>query len=285
MDLLVVPIVGTAVFAIMIGVAAVLLYRAGRPTAALSPADREPVVIDDLRVRIGGRTVLDGVDLSVSAGQILGLLGPNGAGKSTVLRVVAGLLVPESGRVRVYGHLIEPSAPILQQVGVSIGRPGVLPHQTGRQNLESAWAVTGRPRAEAHLEQVAAECGLGPALDRRAGGYSEGMKQSLALATAMLGYPDVLVLDEPTSTLDPLRTRQVHEQLRRYTDTGRSVLLTTHDMAEAQRICDRVAVLVGGQIVLTEDPDQAAGAPEASPLEERYLHFLAQDQAARSVVQ
>src|SRR5262249_47880327 len=134
---------------------------------------------------------------------VLGLLGPNGAGKTTVLRMLMGLIHPSAGDIRVFGHPVAPGAPVLSRIGSFVEGPGFLPHLSGADNLRLYWAATGRPLRDSHVEEALDIAGLGGAIERQVRTYSHGMRQRLAIAQAMLGLPDLLVLDEPTNGLDP----------------------------------------------------------------------------------
>lgn len=220
----------------------------------LRPLDRVPLVVDRVGKRIEGQPALSDVSFRVEAGQVLGLLGPNGSGKTTLLRTIAGLESPDAGEVRVFGHPVGPSSPVLRHVGFAIGRPALIPHLTGMLNLRLAWRETRRPAAESSLGELADGTGLGRDLHRRTARYSEGMRQTLSVAIAMLGRPDLLVLDEPANALDPVRLVELRERLAGYAATGRAVVITTHDLGEAVRLCDEVVVLSGGRVVLSGPP-------------------------------
>ena len=163
-----------------------------------------------------GLVAVDDVSFTVERGQVLGLLGPNGAGKTTTLRMLLGLIAPSAGELRVFGRRVVAGAPVLGRVGAFVEGAGFLPHLTGKDNLELFWAATGRPRDEAHLEEALGIAGLGTAVDRTVRTYSQGMRQRLAIAQAMLGLPDLLVLDEPTNGLDPPQIHAMREVLRSY---------------------------------------------------------------------
>lgn len=234
----------------LIGLAA-LIFRLRR-TVAVEPLSGTPLAVRAVSTKIGGRQVLQDVSLTLRRGEVLGILGPNGSGKTTLLRIMAGLEAADAGDVLVFGNRVSASAPVLRHVGFALGRPALLPHRTGWENLRLAWADTGRPAPEARFEQVAEMSGLGPALHRRTDQYSEGMRQSTALAIAMLGMPDILVVDEPTNALDPLRIRELRDQFRAYAASGRSIIATIHDLAEAELLCDDVVVLAQGRVTVTE---------------------------------
>src|SRR5882672_7601430 len=137
-----------------------------------------------------------------------------------------GLVCPQTGTITIFGRRVHPGSPALSRLGSFVEGPGFLPHLSGRANLDLYWRATGRPAAGAHLGEVQQIAGLGPALDRRVRSYSRGMGQRLAIAQAMLGLPDLLVLDEPMNGLDPPQIRDMRDVLRNYAAGGRTVLVS-----------------------------------------------------------
>ncbi len=218
-----------------------------------------PLVVRDLAktypsgIRAGnGLVAVREVGFRVERGQVLGLLGPNGAGKTTTLRMLMGLVRPTGGELRVFGVRVVPGAPVLGRVGAFVEGPGFLPHLSGRSNLELYWAATGRPLPEARMDEALEIAGLGSAIDRVVKTYSHGMQQRLAIAQAMLGLPDLLVLDEPTNGLDPPQIHAMREVLRRYAgERGRAVLVSSHLLAEVEQTCSHVVVMNRGEVVAT----------------------------------
>ncbi|MDI2128865.1 alpha/beta fold hydrolase [Yinghuangia seranimata] len=211
-----------------------------------------PLRIDNLTKRYkGGKLAVDDLSFQIERGQVLGLLGPNGAGKTTTLRMVMGLIHPDGGRIRIFGHPVTPGAPVLSRLGSFVEGPGFLPHLSGRDNLDLYWQATGRPRDDAHFDEAVEIAGLGEALDRKVRTYSQGMRQRLAIAQAMLGLPDLLVLDEPTNGLDPPQIRAMRDVLIRYaTDgAGRTVVVSSHLLAEVEQTCTHVVVMHRGRLV------------------------------------
>jgi lantibiotic transport system ATP-binding protein len=205
------------------------------------------MVIEMLHVerRYGRRQVLHGVDLTARQGTVTGLLGPNGAGKSTTLRVLLGLLRPHGGEVRLFG---EPwRREHLARVGASVDGPSFYGHLTGRQNLEVHARLIGVGAAAvgAALETV----GLAAASHQRARGYSTGMRSRLALAIALLGDPELVVLDEPQNGLDPSGVREVRELVRRLAREGRTVLFSSHLLSEVAAVADDVTCIAEGRTV------------------------------------
>ncbi|QXG74864.1 alpha/beta fold hydrolase [Modestobacter sp. L9-4] len=201
-------------------------------------------------------------DLSfeVRRGQVLGLLGPNGAGKTTSLRMLMGLIRPTEGRISVFGHAAGPGAPVLSRLGSFVEGTGLQPHLSGRDNLTLYWAATGRPLADAHMEEAIEVAGLGTALDKRVRSYSQGMRQRVAIAQAMLGLPDLLVLDEPTNGLDPPQIHAMREVLQDYARTGRTVIVSSHLLSEIEQTCSHVVVMAKGQKIVQGTVEEIIGA-------------------------
>ena len=209
-----------------------------------------PLAIEGLGKRYqGGYRAVSDLSFRVEPGQVLGLLGPNGAGKTTVLRMLMGLILPTEGHLTVFGHRIRPGAAVLSRVGAFVEGPGFLPHLSGRRNLELFWQATGRPTADAHLATALEVAGLSEDVERRVKTYSQGMRQRLAIAQAMLGLPDLLVLDEPTNGLDPPQIREMREVLSRYAQGGRTVIVSSHLLAEVEQTCSHVVVMHHGRLV------------------------------------
>ncbi|OON72548.1 ABC transporter ATP-binding protein [Streptomyces tsukubensis] len=236
-------------------VALALLVVARRRTAA-PPADPDlaevPLRITGLSkryARSADRYAVRDLSFEVGKGQVLGLLGPNGAGKTTTLRMLMGLITPDAGEIRVFGHAIRPGAPVLSRVGSFVEGAGFLPHLTGRANLDLYWQATGRPAEDAHIEEALEIAGLGDALGRAVRTYSQGMRQRLAIAQAMLGLPDLLILDEPTNGLDPPQIREMREVMIRYAEGGRTVIVSSHLLAEVEQSCTHLVVMDRGQLV------------------------------------
>jgi ABC-2 type transport system ATP-binding protein len=198
-----------------------------------------------------GFRAVDGVSFRAEAGQVVGLLGPNGAGKTTVIRMLVGLIRPDSGSVYVNGQPVHAGADVLSAVGAFIEGPGFLPHLSGKANLTAYWNATGRPWDEAHLDEALEIAGLGAAIDRKVSGYSHGMRQRLGIAQAMLGLPPLLVLDEPTNGLDPPQIRAMRAVLADYTAAGRTVVVSSHLLSEVEHTCSHVVVMDKGKVVLT----------------------------------
>ncbi|MGW1955711.1 alpha/beta fold hydrolase [Streptomyces sp. NPDC001920] len=302
-----------------VAAAAVLLLTARRPARRTAPAPDQapagvPLRITGLTKKYAGggdRYAVHDLSFTVERGQVLGLLGPNGAGKTTTLRMLMGLIRQDSGSIRIFGQEVRPGAPALSRLGSFVEGPGFLPHLTGRQNIDLYWRATGRPEADAHREPALEIAGLGAALDRPVRTYSQGMRQRLALAQAMLGLPDLLVLDEPTNGLDPAQIREMRDVLTRYAATGRSVIVSSHLLAEVEQCCTHLVVMDRGRLVAsgpvaeitgddglllvgTADPASEAlarkvaalpGVASATPVEEGLLVRLGSVTAPQLVVE
>ena len=219
-----------------------------------------PLVVAGLRKAYDdGFLAVSTVDFRVERGHVVGLLGPNGAGKTTTLRVLMGLTKPTAGDIYVFGHRLTPGSPVLSRLGALVEGPGFLPHLSGLRNLELFWRATGRPMADAYLQEALDIAGLGDSIHRRVKTYSHGMKQRLAIAQAMLGLPELLVLDEPTDGLDPPQIAEMRRVLRRYATDGRAVLVSSHLLAEVEQTCTHVVVLHRGEVVASGPVDDIVG--------------------------
>ena len=209
--------------------------------------------------RFGRTLVLAGLDLRVGEGELYGLIGPNGAGKTTALRVALGLLAADGGRVRLLGRdprSADGARP--RRVGSLIEAPALPPRLTGREYLAliARWASA----RDAEVDRVAGLLGLGRMTDRPTATWSTGMRQVLATAAALVGPPDLLVLDEPTVGLDPGHRRRVNELLKDHVARGGTVLLSSHQLDDAERLCTRVGLMAAGRLVQEGPPTELGSA-------------------------
>jgi ABC-2 type transport system ATP-binding protein len=249
-------------------VIAAALLLTGRRRTATTPGGVSPdlpLEITGLTKRYAGaanRYAVRGISFRVEQGQVLGLLGPNGAGKTTILRMLMGLIRPDSGEIRVFGQSVRPGSAVLARVGAFVEGPGFLPHLSGRANLELYWRATGRPKEAAHLEQALSIADLGEAVERAVRTYSHGMRQRLAIAQAMLGLPDLLILDEPLNGLDPPQIREMREVIVQYAASGRTVIVSSHLLAEVEQTCTHLVVMNSGQLVQAGPVAEIMGADD-----------------------
>jgi ABC-2 type transport system ATP-binding protein len=208
-----------------------------------------PVEARGLVKRYGDVTAVDDVDLTVGAGEVYGYLGPNGAGKTTSLRMLLGLIRPDAGSVKLFGRdpLLE-GARALDGVAGFVEAPRFYPYLSGRRNLELVAALDGGDAA-ARIGEALDTVELTARAKDRVGGYSHGMRQRLGIAAALVRDPRLLLLDEPTTGLDPGGMRDMRRLVRRLAGQGITVLLSSHLMGEVEELCDRVAIVRTGRVV------------------------------------
>jgi ABC-2 type transport system ATP-binding protein len=208
-----------------------------------------PVEARGLVKRYGEIVAVDDVDLTVERGDVYGYLGPNGAGKTTSLRMLLGLIRPTAGNVRLFGRdpLVD-GVRALDGVAGFVEAPRFYPYLSGRRNLR-LMADYDEPGSRARIEELLQLVELRDRGDDRVGGYSHGMKQRLGIAAALLRAPRLLLLDEPTTGLDPAGMRDMRELVRRLASEGITVLLSSHVLAEVEELCNRVAIIRRGKIV------------------------------------
>jgi ABC-2 type transport system ATP-binding protein len=213
------------------------------------------------------REALCDVDLIARRGEVHGLLGPNGAGKTTLLRVLLGLVRRDAGRVRLLGRDLESAGGALPDgVAGLVDVPAFYPYMSGRKNLTLLARLDGAPRAAraVTVEGVLRQAGLEAHADLKVAGYSTGMRQRLGLAAALLRSPRLLLLDEPTSSLDPLSARDIRALARQLASEGAAVLLSSHDMAEVEELCSMLTIINRGRVVFSgtvEELRRRAPAP------------------------
>jgi sodium transport system ATP-binding protein len=237
------------------------------------------VVVTSLVKSFGATTAVSGLSFEVAAGEIYGLLGPNGAGKTTTLRILAGLLAPSSGGARIAG--LEVSAHPLEvrrRLGFLTNTTGLYSRLTGRELLDYFARLHGldRAAAAARVNALVQALDLTPFFGRRCERLSTGERQRLSIARAVLHDPDVLILDEPTAGLDVLASRFLRDFVRAERDRGKAIVFSTHYLAEAELLCDRIGLLYQGGLLAEGTPVALrAAAGEAPSLEEAFLRFVA----------
>ncbi len=213
------------------------------------------IQVEGARFSYGEREVLKGISFEVAPGEVLGFLGPNGAGKSTTIRMLTGQLRPSAGSVRLFGRDVgRERSEVMGRVGVSFEEKNLYPSMTGEENLRFFARLYGVPHAD--VRALLAQVGLETRKRDMVAGYSKGMRQRLMIARALVHDPDVLLLDEPTDGLDPVSAQAVRDVIRARVEAGNAVLLTTHDMSEADELSQRVAFINEGEIYALDTPEQ-----------------------------
>jgi ABC-2 type transport system ATP-binding protein len=228
------------------------------------------IEVDNLVVTRGKRRVLHGFTCSVPRGSVTGLLGPSGSGKTTLMRAIVGVQKVESGRVTVLGHPAG-SAQLRRQIGYLTQAPSVYADLTVRENARYFASLYGVSGAEA--DQTVTNVGLGDAASQLVGSLSGGQRARASLACALLGKPDVLVLDEPTVGQDPVLRQELWQQFHALADAGTTLLVSSHVMDEAGR-CDRLLLIREGYLIADDTPDAIRGVAGTNDLEEAFLQLV-----------
>jgi ABC-2 type transport system ATP-binding protein len=228
------------------------------------------ISVDGLRVRRGGSPVLHGVTFSVARGKVTGLLGPSGCGKTTLMRAIVGVQVVESGRVAVLGHPAG-SRGLRPRVGYVTQAPSVYRDLSVRENLRFFARVLGVPGRR--IDEVIETVALGGEADRVVGRLSGGQQARASLATALLGEPDVLVLDEPTVGLDPVLRRDLWATFAQLAGGGTTLLVSSHVMEEAEH-CDELLLMRDGELLASESPQQLRARTGRQQLDEAFLALI-----------
>ncbi|MBI3565306.1 MAG: ABC transporter ATP-binding protein [Elusimicrobia bacterium] len=207
---------------------------------------------------------LSGLDLAVERGEVFGLLGLNGSGKTTAIKLLMGLHLPTTGDVEVLGRRV-PDVEVLARIGYAPEAAYLNRSLTGRETLRLFAALSRVPDAtrEARVEAMMAQVGLSHALDRRLSEYSKGMLQRASLAQALIHDPELVILDEPVTGLDPLAIKEVRALILWLKAKGKTVLFSSHDISEVEKVCDRIGILSGGRLAKTMTQDEWRGKPDA----------------------
>lgn len=220
---------------------------------------KEAITIDNLVKKYGEITAVDRLSLEIRSEESFGLLGPNGAGKTTTINVLCGLVKPTSGTVKVAGYNVQKEAQkIHQMIGVCPQDTAITTYLTGRENAELFGKLYGMPKQEikSRVNELLKKMGLIDDANRRAGNYSGGMKRRLNLIMALVHDPEILFLDEPTVGMDPQSRLAVWDFIREVKKRGKTILLTTHHMEEAEQMCDRVGIIDHGKLIALGAPKQ-----------------------------
>jgi len=232
----------------------------------------EPMIdLQHLAKNFGKQTVLKDINLTVNPGEIVGLIGPSGAGKSTVIKVTLGMEVTSGGSAKVFGTTM-PNRELLGRIGYMAQTDALYDALSGQENLKFYGLMKGinRKEIDEQVAYVANVVDLTKDLNKRVSGYSGGMMRRLSLAIALLGKTDLLILDEPTVGIDPALRRQIWAELGRIRDEGRSILITTHVMDEAE-LCGRVALLLDGKVMAFDAPAVLEQQYQVKTIEDVFL--------------
>ncbi|HEX6229775.1 MAG TPA: ABC transporter ATP-binding protein [Solirubrobacterales bacterium] len=228
------------------------------------------IAVDGLRVRRGGNEVLHGLGFEVAAGRITGLLGPSGCGKTTLMRSIVGVQIVEAGRVEVLGTEAG-AAELRRRIGYVTQAPSVYGDLSVRENLEFFARVLGAPRAR--VDEVIETIALGEQVEQRGESLSGGQRSRVSLGTALLGNPDLLVLDEPTVGLDPVLRRELWETFAELAAGGTTLLVSSHVMDEAEH-CDQLLLMRDGDLLATETPESLRERTSRTRLDEAFLALI-----------
>ena len=238
------------------------------------------IEVQNLVKHFGPIRAVDGVSFVCGDGEVFGLLGPNGAGKTTTLRMLATMLQPMAGTARVDGHdvLKEPTE-VRQAVGVLPETVGLYGRLTAREQLRYFGKLYGLADAalEGRIEELLAMLEMTEYADRRCEGFSKGMRQKVALGRALIHDPKTMILDEPTAGLDVMSARSVRDFIDRFREEGRCVLLSTHVMSEAERLCDRIAIIHKGKILVQGTLNELRQRTGEENLEEAFVRLVGEE--------
>jgi daunorubicin resistance ABC transporter ATP-binding subunit len=235
---------------------------------------RNAIKIDGLVKRFGDITAVDGLSLEIREGEIFGLLGPNGAGKSTAINILSGILDPTQGSAKVGGYDItkEPGK-VKRIIGVCPQHSAYYKYLTGRENIKLFGDLHGMPKEliNERSAQLIEKIGLEEAADRKSDGYSGGMVRRINLAMALINDPDIAFLDEPTVAMDPQSRRATWDFIEEFRQRGKTVILTTHYIEEAEELSDRVGIIDHGKLIALDTPRALIDANGGENLEDVFI--------------
>jgi sodium transport system ATP-binding protein len=240
---------------------------------------RDMIEVNTLQKRYGEITAVDGVTFKCPDACITGLLGPNGAGKSTTLRMIAGLIRPDSGTVFIDGtDMIRDRRKALRRLGVQSDTGGIYPRLTAREQLRYYGQLHGlsSDNLEQHVQNVITLLNMTDIADRRAEGFSRGQRQKIVIGRSLVHDPANMILDEPTNGLDVMAVRETRDTIRAFRQQGRCVLFSTHSMDEAERLCDQIIIIDHGVILASGSPAELIQKTGTSSLEDAFVSLTGQ---------
>ena len=232
------------------------------------------IVIKDLTKKFEDVTAVDGLSLEVEKGELFGLLGPNGAGKTTIINILCGLLKPTNGSVSVHGYDVQKEIQQIKKlIGVCTQETAVYPYLTGRENVEffGNLHLMSKDKLQKNTDDLLDKLGLAEDAKRRVGKYSGGMKRRINLIMALIHDPEIAFLDEPTVAMDPQSRHAVWDFIMELKEQGKTVILTTHYMEEAEELCDRVGIIDQGKVIAIGSPKELILSNDVNNLEEVFI--------------
>ena len=232
------------------------------------------IVIDNLVKRFEDVIAVDGLSLEVEKGELFGLLGPNGAGKTTVINTLCGLIKPTSGSVFVGGLDVQKDLYMVKElIGVCPQETAIYPYLTGLENVDlfGNLHTMNKDTLKVKRDELLGKMGLVEDAKRRAGKYSGGMKRRLSLALALIHDPEIAFLDEPTVAMDPQSRHAVWDFIKELKKKGKTIILTTHYMEEAEELCDRVGIIDHGKVIALGSPKELTSSNDVKNLEEVFI--------------
>lgn len=232
------------------------------------------ILIENLTKQFENVTAIDGLSLEIEKGELFGLLGPNGAGKTTIIKVLCGLIKPTSGSVHIGGcDVLKEAAKVKELIGVCPQDTATYPFLSGRENVELFGNLHTMPKGklEKSTDELLKKMSLSDDANRRLGKYSGGMKRRINLIMALVHDPEIAFLDEPTVAMDPQSRHAVWDFIRELGKKGKTIILTTHYMEEAEEICDRVGIIDHGKLIALGTPKQLKDKFKAKDLEEVFI--------------
>ncbi len=235
---------------------------------------KHAIQIENLVKRFGDVTALDGLSLEIEEGEIFGLLGPNGAGKSTTINILSGLLDPTEGSAKVGGYdITKDQVKVKKIIGVCPQHSAYYKYLTGRENIQLFGDLHGMPKAliKERAARLIEKIGLDEAADRKSDGYSGGMVRRINLAMALINDPEIAFLDEPTVAMDPQSRRATWDFIEEFRSSGKTVILTTHYIEEAETLADRVGIIDNGKLIALDTPRALIDANGGENLEDVFI--------------
>lgn len=207
------------------------------------------IEVSQLTKQFKGKTAVRKVEFKIGKGEIFGLIGQNGAGKSTLLKMIAGLISPTSGEIKLFDRPVKDNHPYFERVGVLIENPGLYPHHTAYENLELIAISYGLTNRKEHINKLLKLVGLEGSNKTKVKNYSMGMKQRLGIAAALIGSPDVLILDEPINGLDPQGISEIRNMILELNKTGMTIIISSHILEELSKVATQYAIVHQGEII------------------------------------